>query len=68
MENGENIFPSAPVRNSNELENFASTIMPEITQEWVEKNIIPHLRSLSRNGVLILFDSGVEPLTRGGTT
>jgi hypothetical protein len=62
---GEPIFQnSEPV-----IELATKSNEPEqVTQQWVEEYIVPHLRALSRQGVLILFDSGVEPLTRGVNT
>lgn len=66
------IFPSAPPPaltppRAMAPERGAQTPPMEITQEWVERYIVPHLRALSRMGIHIIFDSGVEPLTRGSS-
>ena len=65
-ENGLPIFGAPMSRTPLEAQRAAGGMLPEkITQEWVEQNIVPHLRALSRLGIHIIFDSGVEPLTRG---
>jgi hypothetical protein len=48
----------------------ADTAQPsglEITAEWVEAHLVPILRELSRRGVIIVYDAGVEKTARGST-
>jgi hypothetical protein len=44
----------------------ASQALPAtLTVDWVERHLIPILRELSRTGVKIIYESGIEPVSRG---
>jgi hypothetical protein len=42
-----------------------SDAVMEITPEWVENRLLPIMRDLSRRGILIAYDSGIEPRSKG---
>ena len=54
--------PSTSEQNTNT--EFTPAIFHP-TKEWVEQELLPLLRELSRNGTICIFDAGVEPLSRG---
>ena len=47
--------------------NMQGAILPDRAslEAWAEEKLVPILRAMSRGGVTILYDSGIEPVTRG---
>lgn len=36
-----------------------------VTRDWIENELLPLLRELSRKGTIVAYDSGIEPRTKG---
>ena len=41
-----------------------SPLPDDISEEWVERHIVPRLQALSRRGIIVSYDSGIEPQSK----